>query len=926
MTNEGKLSTPRLLIFMACIIFALGSLGAGIWLHFGDTEAGGVENRAYLPEHFRFSISNGEVTIWGLHWSWFTHEACDDCYVCNFEPCYGCGWCEECMSCQCGWCQECQINQVVDVCPNTVSGIPADFHLDIPTTINGYPVRHIAQSAFVTQRHYPNMMVDLTNITQVTLPQGLQTIGQWAFANRVGTLDNYNAFKGGITAINFPDSLRRIERQAFDNQSLEALNLPEGIEYIGLSAFSSNHIAGTLVIPESITHLGAQAFTHNFLTSVVIPPMATIPRGLFSSNNLTHVNIPEGVVNIDQSAFSGNNLTSITFPKTLTTIGSVVFFNNQLTTITLPENLTYIGDSAFGSNLLTSLNIPADVVHIGARAFSQNQLTVFPIIPIGVTVLRTEVFSWNLFGTVIIPNHITTIERVAFFGNPNLETVFIPNSVTQMGDQAFNDSGVLPVRIYVEHPSRPSNWNEFWSIRSAIPNHHTVIWGASNPFERVITFDARGGTATNTIRMVPGLTFTLPSTSRTGADFLGWATTLDENDPSHQFFPVGSMTFTLTEDKKLYAIWHMNVSTLTFTNLYDGTHANGDNGSNSRTITIEDLPLTLLPADRPGFNFLGWFVPNPPGSYRQVTEFTTWISDTTLIAKWSDPIKSNITFMNIIAGDIHENPFTFDADDLPITLQPVTREGWTFRGWYSEATFEYLVSQITVAGDRTLFARLTPNQFVITFENLQGTTPNNETTFTIDSSTHILVNPSAREGWSFEGWWTEEGGQGTRWTSVPVGTIGSQTLYAYWTLQTHFILFRNLYNTSHQNQSSFNRETQTITLHSPSARRGFAFEGWYTTSTFDEGTRITAIATGTSSDIVLYARWAVVPGEEPCLYPNPCDCEVCTGEAYTPTSWFRDNLNWILFALAAMFTVLALLILLAKRNRNNEEAEQSATK
>gem|GEM_PF-3383814 len=73
---------------------------------------------------------------------------------------------------------------------------------------------------------------------------------------------------------------------------------------------------------------------------------------VFSSNELTKVNIPEGVTEIGYCAFKDNKLTSVKIPEGVTKIGDFAFKNNNLTSVKIPESVTKIGRDAFANNPL----------------------------------------------------------------------------------------------------------------------------------------------------------------------------------------------------------------------------------------------------------------------------------------------------------------------------------------------------------------------------------------------------------------------------------------------------------------------------------------------------------------------------------------------------------------------------------------------
>ena len=67
------------------------------------------------------------------------------------------------------------------------------------------------------------------------------------------------------------------------------------------------------------------------------------------SDEVTSVNIPNGVTSIGQDAFIRNeNLTSVTIPNSVTSIETMAFFNcNRLASITIPNSVTNIENMAF---------------------------------------------------------------------------------------------------------------------------------------------------------------------------------------------------------------------------------------------------------------------------------------------------------------------------------------------------------------------------------------------------------------------------------------------------------------------------------------------------------------------------------------------------------------------------------------------------
>ena len=103
--------------------------------------------------------------------------------------------------------------------------------------------------------------------------------------------------------------------------------------------------------------------------------------------------------------------------------------------------VTEIGEMAFDpfyTNIrITSVIIPNRVTSIGRMAFYNNQLTSV-IIPDSVTYIDRSAFERNQLTSVTIGNSVTYIGSSAFSNN-RLTSVTIPNSVTYIDSSAFRN-------------------------------------------------------------------------------------------------------------------------------------------------------------------------------------------------------------------------------------------------------------------------------------------------------------------------------------------------------------------------------------------------------------------------------------------------------------------------------------------------------
>ncbi|WP_442761462.1 InlB B-repeat-containing protein [Pseudolactococcus chungangensis] len=124
-----------------------------------------------------------------------------------------------------------------------------------------------------------------------------------------------------------------------------------------------------------------------------------------------------------------------------------------------------------------------------------------------------------------------------------------------------------------------------------------------------------------------------------------------------------------------------------------------------------------------------------------------------------------------------------------------------------------------------------------------------------------VTEPSApsKTGYTFDGWYEQSDFSETAWDfatdKMPAKDV---TLYAKWTPTTYAISYELNGGTNYPSAiTSYTIESQTITLGTPS-KFGFVFDGWYDTANFDN-VAVTDIATGSTGDKELYAKWSVDP-------------------------------------------------------------------
>ena len=342
----------------------------------------------------------------------------------------------------------------------------------LPDKITGLPVISIGAGAFE----------GCDNLTSVTIPNSVTTIGDHAFENC------------GLMSVAIPNSVTYLGEWAFSHcTNLTGILIPDRATRIGQGAFNSCTNLASITIGNSVTSIGDWAFLDCYkLTNVTIPNSVTsIEDDAFDGcSSLISITIPNSVTNIGTSAyFYCTSLAAITVDTLNPFYCSVdgVLFNKSQTTLiqcpggkigsyTIPNSVTTIENEAFTlCTNLTSITIPSSVTNIGSPAFdrctslavitvdaqnpfycsvngvlfnkSQTTLIQCPggiigsyTIPNSVTTIGNEAFTLcRSLTSVQIPNTIMGIGALAFGGCIRLTSVAIPDSVTYIGVRAFSD-------------------------------------------------------------------------------------------------------------------------------------------------------------------------------------------------------------------------------------------------------------------------------------------------------------------------------------------------------------------------------------------------------------------------------------------------------------------------------------------------------
>ena len=361
----------------------------------------------------------------------------------------------------------------ITACERTVTG-----HVEIPSTLGGYPVATIDVAAF-----------SVCKMATVTIPDSVITIERSAFADC-----------SELTSVTIPDSVVTIGDNAFHHcTKLETLTIGDGVKQVispfyGCTALKEVYVSDLnvwcnikfywewsnpleyakefyvngelitdLVIPSGITAINDRAFCGSTIRSVTIPgSVETVGVNAFAEcPSLADVTVGEGVKILKEKAFwMCPSLTTVTLPDSLAEIETEVFWRcGELTNLTVGKGLKTVGQDAFRDcQKLDRLEI-SDVAAWCDIAFYDNysnplsysrkmyvngSLMKDLVIPEGVTMIRSYAFySQRAITSLTIPDSVTIIEPNAFAHCLKLKKVTMGSGVKGIGTWAFNDCTAL---------------------------------------------------------------------------------------------------------------------------------------------------------------------------------------------------------------------------------------------------------------------------------------------------------------------------------------------------------------------------------------------------------------------------------------------------------------------------------------------------
>ena len=146
-----------------------------------------------------------------------------------------------------------------------------------------------------------------------------------------------------------------IDTFCFQNTSITSIILPDGLDMIGVQAFSQCSELKSITIPASVSSINGYAFILSSLTSVSFESnsqLSELSEGVFlNCDDLVSVELPDSLEQIGTSAFNGcSSLSNIDIPDSVKTIDPGAFMAcSSLSTLSVSRDCT-VSDGALSNS------------------------------------------------------------------------------------------------------------------------------------------------------------------------------------------------------------------------------------------------------------------------------------------------------------------------------------------------------------------------------------------------------------------------------------------------------------------------------------------------------------------------------------------------------------------------------------------------
>lgn len=303
--------------------------------------------------------------------------------------------------------------------------------LFVPSSLGGYPLKHISGTAFLGIKDVSALVVPATVETFDWSSFDYISVGMVCF---VGDAPVFTGAPPSSLAVYHLNTADGWEGYDYGLMALQTCTLSNGASFtyylLEGEIIVHRYVSGTeFKIPDEISVGG-----NNY-------PVTVIGPNAFQGSRVSEVKLPSTIREIQTAAFSGSSLRNITWSNgmKLESICDEAFKGcSSLRTSEIPDGVRFIGYEAYQDcSYLVTVTIPDSVKVLGGGAYYNCIRMENLTIGSGITALPERVFAYcNVLDNVYLPENVTSMGENAFYKCYMLTSIDT-NNVASIGENAF---------------------------------------------------------------------------------------------------------------------------------------------------------------------------------------------------------------------------------------------------------------------------------------------------------------------------------------------------------------------------------------------------------------------------------------------------------------------------------------------------------